>query len=103
MTKDMRGKVKPEDLTCLELAEAVGRIGTEMVRFRLPPPLEADRTDIRDRIIAQSRERYYRPMPEVRRMVRRRSERWTVPFRDLSAESRIAAGGVEEFVYDEFR
>lgn len=102
LTKDMRGKVKPEDLTCLELAEAVGRIGTEMVRFTLPPPLKADRTDIRDQIIALSRERYYRPLPEVRKMIRRRSERWVVPFRDLSAESRVAAGGVEEFVYDEF-
>lgn len=102
LTKDMRGKVKPEDLTCLELAEAVGRIGTEMIRFTLPPPLETNRTDIRDQIIALSRERYYRSLPEVRKMIRRRNERWVVPFRDLSAESRIAAGGVEEFVYDEF-
>ena len=40
LTKDLRGKVKPEDMFNLEVAEAIARIGTDVVKFRLPPPLE---------------------------------------------------------------
>ena len=103
LTKDLRGKVKPEDLTRLELAEAVARIGTEVVRFRILPPVKADRHDVRERIITLSREKYYRPAPEVRRILRRRRERWSSPFISLHSEAtHLNDGPMEELIYDEF-
>ena len=103
LTKDLRGKVKPEDMFNLEVAEAIARIGTGVVKFRLPPPLEADNKALRERIIENSRGRFYRPVPEVRKAILRRRERWAPTFTSLaSTTDRDENGRVEEFVYDEF-
>lgn len=103
LTKDLRGKVKPEDMFNLEVAEAIARIGAEVVKFRLPPPLNADDKARRERIIENSLRRYYRPVPEVRKAILRRRERWAPAFTSLaSSVDRDEQGQIEEFVYDEF-
>ena len=55
LTKDLRGKVKPEDMFNLEVAEAIARIGSEVVKFHLPPQLKADNMALREQIIQNSR------------------------------------------------
>lgn len=103
LTKDLRGKVKPEDMFNLEVAEAIARIGTDVVKFRLPPPLNADDKARREQIIENSLRRYYRPVPEVRKAILRRRERWAPAFTSLaSSVDRDEQGQIEEFVYDEF-
>lgn len=103
LTKDLRGKVKPEDMFNLDVAEAIARIGAEVVKFRLPPPLDANDKTRRERIIENSLSRYYRPVPEVRKAILRRRERWAPAFTSLaSTVDRDEKGQIQEFVYDEF-
>ena len=103
LTKDLQGLVEVDDLTSLKIGEAVARIGTEVVRIKTNPPLPIPQPNFRERIIAASRDRYCLPVPEVRKMIRRRGDRWIVPFRSLMAECRAkGASSPEEFFYEEF-
>ena len=102
LTKDLRGRVKPEDMFGLKVAEAIARIGDEAVKFRLPPPISADNKAVRERIIQNSRRRFYRPTPEVQTAILHRHERWAPAFTSLaSTVDRNDKGEIEEFVYDE--
>lgn len=103
LTKDLQDLVAMEDLTSLGLGEAIARIGTEIVRVRTLKPLAIPGHHFKDRIIETSRARYYRPTPEIRKWIRRRSDRWLVPFRSLAAECQVAGPpNPEDFHYDEF-
>ncbi len=103
LTKDLQDLVAMEDLTSLGMGEAIARIGTEIVRVRTLKPLAIPEHHFKDRIIETSRARYYRPAPEIRKWIRRRSDRWLVPFRSLTAECQVAGPpNPEDFHYDEF-
>ena len=103
LTKDLRGRVKPEDMFNLEVAEAIARIGSDVVKFRLPPQLKADNMALREQLIQNSRQKYYRPAPEVRKAINRRRERWNPAFNSLASnKDRNEKGRIEEFYYDEF-
>ena len=95
LKKDLQDKVRVSDLISLEEGEVIARIGTEIVRFKTPRPREIPRKHFRDRIIAESRRRYYRPIGEVRAAKRQRDRRWEKPFTPLTE------GSEEEFHYEE--
>ena len=118
LKKDLQGLVEVDDLAALEFAEAIARIGTQVVRIKTYPPLDVAADHCRDLIIAQSRARYYKPVRDVRRAVRARRERWREPLTSVSecdAASNPATGPQDDrhgdgtdggdgetFTYDEF-
>jgi len=101
LAKDLRDLAQVEDLVALEQGEAIARIGTEVVRIRTMPPNKIPELNFREEIIAHSRQKYYRPVAEVREEVRRRGDRWLKPFTPLTPVA-SAAGEIEELTYDEF-
>ena len=103
LSKDLQGKVKPNDLVSLERGEAFGRIGTDVVKIETRPPLKIPETHFRNRIIEESRRQYYRPAYEVKKWIRQRGNRWSKAFIPLvSARPEDESGHSKELVYDEF-
>jgi len=99
LSKDLQGLVSSNDLITLEKGEAIARIDTDIVRVKLPDPLQIPERHSRDAIIKSSLEHYYRPVHVVRELIRRRDRRWDLPF---SPSTMSANGEHEEFTYDEF-
>jgi hypothetical protein len=103
LLKDLRGLVSIDDLTSLKVYHAIARIGTDIVRLETRPPLPIPTPNFRDRIIEESRRKYYKPVHEVQKWIRRRRDRWGQPFTSLVSEPREEPeSGAEEFAYDEF-
>jgi hypothetical protein len=105
LTKDLRGLAEVDDLISLEVGNAIARIGTDIVRLKTRPPLAVPHPNFRDRIIEESRRKYYKPVHEVQRWVRRRRDRWRQPFSSLvPGPSGVGEPDsvVEELAYDEF-
>jgi hypothetical protein len=110
----LHGAVREEDLTNLEVGQAIVRVGSHVARCKALSPLEVqtDTAGRKDRIIQQSRERYYLPIQEVLRRIRRRNERWAEPILgryqglDSNQDSPTTAGGgpigIPEQGYDTF-
>jgi DNA helicase HerA-like ATPase len=65
LKKDLQDKVEVNDLITLGRGEAVARIGTDIVRLETLPPIPVPETNYRDRIIAESRKRYYLPKAQL--------------------------------------
>ncbi|MBW1786730.1 MAG: ATP-binding protein [Deltaproteobacteria bacterium] len=99
LTKDLRNLVQAEDLMSLKLGEAIARIGTEVVRVKLPGSFKIPERHFRDVIIERSKRLYYRPVQEVRHVIGRKDRRWDRPYAPLTP---IATGKPKAFVYDEF-
>jgi Type IV secretion-system coupling protein DNA-binding domain len=103
LIKDLQKKVKVEDIVSLGVGDAIARIGSDIVRFRTKPPLSISQKNFRNQIIEASHRKYCRPAHEVRKMIRRRGDRWCMPFSPLvTASAQAGNGRIEEFVYDEF-
>ncbi|MBC2714909.1 MAG: type IV secretion system DNA-binding domain-containing protein [Desulfobacteraceae bacterium] len=103
LIKDLQKKVKLEDIIILEKGEAIARIGTEIVRFKTRPPLKIPKKHFRDKIISESRKKYYRPTHEVKKQLRCSNDRWAKPITPLTPfTSKDASGEIKEFKYDEF-
>lgn len=103
LIKDLQEKVKVEELVSLQQGEAIARIGTDIVRIKTRPPLKPPDPSFKDRIIRESRNRYYKPVHEVKKWIRRRGDRWSKPFSPLtSTATNKDNGDLEEFIYDEF-
>jgi hypothetical protein len=101
LTKDLRGLVEVDDITSLELYHAIARIGIDIVRFETLPPLAIPTPNFRDRIIAESRRKYCKPVLEVEKWVR--GGRGPEPVTPLNPTlSEEADNGKKELVYDEF-
>jgi len=79
LRKDLQDKVEIEDLITLEIGRAIARIDNQVVRVKTHYPLDIPENHCRERIIAQSHARYYRPVKEVQRAVRMRGEQWAEP------------------------
>ncbi|NQU74928.1 MAG: type IV secretion system DNA-binding domain-containing protein [Planctomycetes bacterium] len=79
LRKDLQDKVEIEDLITLEIGRAIARIDNQVVRVKTHYPLEIPDNHCRERIIAQSRARYCKPVKEVQRAVRMRGEQWAEP------------------------
>jgi len=102
MIKDLQKKVKVEDIVALRKYEAIGRIGTEIVRFKTRPPAPNPINHFKQQIITESRNRYYLPKHKVKEYVQSRSKRWHEPYRLLTTPRYDSTGNIEEFEYDEF-
>ena len=103
MIKDLQGKVKVEELVSLGKGEAIARIGSDVVRIKTRPPLKPLSPNYKDRIISESRRKYYKPLHEIKQWIRRRKNGWNKTFSALSPPFEGGASGdAEEFVYDEF-
>ena len=76
LCKDLQDKVRPEDIIGLQRYQAIARIGTEVVRFQCRTPRPALSPGFKDRIVARSRQLYYKTADEVRQAIARRHERW---------------------------
>ena len=101
LAKDLQGKVKPEDLMSLERGEAFARIGSDVVRIETRLPLDIPTENFRDQIIEESRRQFYRPVHEVRKLIKQDGNKWgdgsssVLPLSNKNVDS-------AEFVYDEF-
>jgi hypothetical protein len=103
LIKDLQEKVKVEELVSLGRGEAIARVGKDIVRIRTRPPLKPPVPNFKDRIIRESRKKYYKPVHEVKQLIRRRNDRWKKPFSPLTPSfAETGHGDFEEFVYDEF-
>ena len=103
LTEDLRGLVKVEDIISLEPYNAIARIDTDIVRIKTLPPLPIPNPNFRDRIIEESRRKYYKPVHEVQKWIRSRNERWGKPFTSLvPTPSEEPDDNIKELVYDEF-
>jgi hypothetical protein len=93
LRKDLQNLVEVDDLITQEVGHTIARIGTEVVRVRTHDALKIPKNNCRDLIIANSHRKYYRPIAEIRRLVRERSRRWTHDAHDLdNPESESASG-----------
>jgi hypothetical protein len=84
LSKDFKKRAEVNDFIELEQGEAIVRCGTEIAKIKTLGPLEIPEKNFRDRIIAESRQRYYMPATEVRRIISRRRERANKPFEPLA-------------------
>lgn len=103
LAEDLRGLVKVEDIISLEPYNAIVRIDTDIVRIKTLKPLPIPNPNFRDRIIEESRRKYYKPIHEVQKWIRSRNERWCNPVTTLvPAPSEEPDGNIKELIYDEF-
>ncbi len=84
LSKDFKKKVGVNDFIELEQGDAIVRCGTEIVKIKTLGPLEIPENNFKDRIIAESRKKYYMPASQVRRIVKQRRERANKPFEPLA-------------------
>ena len=84
LSKDFKKKVEVKDFIELEQGEAIVRCGGEVVKIKTLGPLEIPEKNFKDRIIAESRKKYYMPASQVRQMIKQRSERANKPFEPLA-------------------
>jgi len=72
LVNNLRGKVEVKDIAQLEIGEAIARIGTEIVKVETELPRIISLENHQNEIIKSSREKFYRPISEVKRLVNER-------------------------------
>ncbi len=103
LLKDLRGKVKVEELVSMEQGEAIARIGSDIVRIKTRKPLSIPSKNFKDRIIDESRNKYCKPVCEIQRWLKGRSDRLSYPVVRVNHVCEYTStSGDEEFFYDEF-
>ena len=103
LIKDLQGKVKVEELVSMRQGEAIARIGSDIVRIKTRSPLPVPSMNFRDRIIFESRNKYYKPVGEIQRWLKRRGDRSSCSIIPVnSASGHFSSKGTAEFRYDEF-
>ena len=70
LSKDLRDRIKPEEIAAFKVGEAVARIGTEIVRIKTPAPSILPAVNFRQRIIDESHRKYYKPASEIREAIK---------------------------------
>jgi len=104
LTKDLMGKVDANALSSLKDWEAIARIGSEVVKVWTQPPPAIPTNNPRDRVIAESRRRYYRPANVIRALVQKRNGMHVASARPFnSSMAQESNGPVEQFHYQEFQ
>jgi hypothetical protein len=103
LSKGFKKKVEVKDFIELEQGDAIVRCGTEIVKIKTLGPRMIPEKNFRDRIIAESRRKYYKPAAEVRRMIEQRRERANKPFEPLAPviDNRKKTFLSGDFDYDE--
>ncbi len=79
LAKTLQGKICADILETLDNREVVVRVGNQVVRGRTYPPTYRKDPLVRDKILARSRELYYRPAAVVDAEIRARRNRWADP------------------------
>lgn len=77
LRKDLQNLVEVDDLITQKVGHAIARIDTHVVRIQTRDALKIPKDNCRDAILASSRQKYCRPIAEVRRIVEERARRWT--------------------------
>jgi len=103
LSKNFKKKVEVKDFIELEQAEAIVRCDNEIVKIKTLGLRMIPEKNFRDRIIAESRRKYYKPAAEVRRMIEQRRERANKPFEPLAPviDNRKKTFLSGDFDYDE--
>jgi hypothetical protein len=99
LAKDLQELVHYEDLIKLKVGEAIARIGTDIVRFKTPGPLQIPDYHFKEAIIERSRRLYYKPLRVVREFICKKDSGCN---RQYSLLAGAAGKNTEEFIYDEF-
>jgi Type IV secretion-system coupling protein DNA-binding domain len=99
----LQDKVSKEDIISLKKSEAIARIETDIVRIKTLPPLQIPSIHFRDRIIQESRAKYYKPAHEIKKWIRQGGNRTSSSIQPLvSSPPKTPDGQIKEFYYDEF-
>jgi len=76
LKRNLQDKVEIEDLISQGIGQAIARIDNHVVRLETLEPLQIPQQHCREKIIEQSRRRYYRPVDEVKKEVALRCNQW---------------------------
>ena len=99
----LQGKVSKEDIVSLKKFEAIARIETDIVKIKTLPPLQIPSINFRDRIIEESRKKYYKPAHEIKKWIRQGGNRTSSSIQPLiSSPPKTPDGQIKEFYYEEF-
>jgi hypothetical protein len=104
LVKDLRGQVKPEDLTAFEVGEAVTRIGTDIVKIKTNLPLPIPAVNYQEKIIAESHKKFYKPVSEIKAELANRGvyrKELSEAYESTSSQQELETDE-EEFKYEEF-
>ena len=96
--RSLQGRVSPDQLHSLDVGCAIARIGKEIVRVETPINKPIPERHFREEIIAQSRRKYYKPVNEIRNLIRNRYQS-AAPIK-RSAVDTVKKGGRKK-TYDE--
>ena len=104
LSKGFKNKVKIRNFTNLETGQAIIRCGSEIAKIHTSGPIPRPKVNYRDRIVAESRKKYYKPAAEVYRMIKQRRSRADKPFEPLASMPDNSKSPVlpETFEYDDF-
>jgi hypothetical protein len=97
LVRFLGGQVQVEDLTTLEIGEAVVRVGTQVARIQTPRPRPIPANSPRDRIVELSRQRYYKSRQEIEDLIQRRGALGSRRVLTVALD----ATGNESYDYDE--
>jgi len=103
LIKNLQRKVTVEDIVSLEEYSAIVRIEDDIVRIKTRPPQDLPTTNFRDRIIEESRKKYYKPIHEVKKWIRQQGCRPYSPIQPLFfSQGNMPIGETNDLKYDEF-
>jgi hypothetical protein len=102
--KDLQDKVSITDLVSLKQGSAIARISpSDIVRINTLPPEIPLTKNYRNQIIERSREKYCKPVQEVKSWLKKQGSIINPPYRrDYSSQKKTSDGLIMEFIYDEF-
>ena len=103
LSKDFKDLVEPDDIINLELWQAIIRCGTDIAKFKTLPPLEISEKNFKDQIIANSRQNYCMPAPEVRQIINRANKQSDKLSKSLAApiDDNEKSNGKGDWSYDD--
>ncbi len=78
LVKDLREEVSANDITQLNLGEAIVRIGTDVVKINTLGKLTVPSDNFKDQILQHSLSHYYQPEKLVRERIRNKNDRYSV-------------------------
>jgi hypothetical protein len=101
--KDLQDKVSVKDLVSLKKGEAIARIGVDIIKISTLPPLEIPKKNYSEEIIKRSREKYCKPVQEIKSWLRQQKDN-VIPSYEYNSPmpEKLHGGKIEEFYYDEF-
>lgn len=74
LSKDLAGKAGFEDIIELKTGEAIVKLGTDVLILKPPPPAEIPDNNFRSDIVDYSRQRFYKPINQVKAEIRAMEE-----------------------------